>query len=404
MTFYVGDSLKALLSIKLKTRDDHLSDQVSRILVVKVLVVVSMGLSLIWFHSETRCIPPVKSKGKELPAQFIHRGCWAKGFYIYPQLGEHMRKSAYYGIPFELKWNGYRPDDPSQLCRVNEYGGSTDEENCFAMEREYFNQYQWMPMSMLLLSFVFYFPYIVFRMVNTDLINLRSNLKNLQMETNQLAYLYFSQEINSIRRNRLRVIANYGVKCLYIFSNILAMSFLHRLLNDRFYTYGLDWLSWSKGNSTERLYFEKRETPTPGNQLLPIFGMCDLHDVRLDLTTSYTDKMTVVCEMASHAVYQHTLVIIWFLLVFSNAMSIVGLIYYLCNHLRMLQRSKTAKTDCLLFRRYITLREMEYLECIKNIDLAVYAKVNKILDDNLLNNSDETPKIQGGQPIQVLTM
>jgi Innexin. len=179
MTFYVGDSLKALLGIKLKAREDHLSDQVSRILVTKILVVASMGLSLIWFHSETRCIPPVVAKNN-IPPQFLHRGCWAKGLYIYPHLGNYMRKSAYYGIPFDLKMNGHRSSAPDHLCNTEVYEKKS-KGTCQPMEREYFNQHQWFPMYLLLLSFVFYFPYIVFRMVNADMISLRCSLKNLQV-------------------------------------------------------------------------------------------------------------------------------------------------------------------------------------------------------------------------------
>jgi len=198
------------------------------------------------------------------------------------------------------------------------------------------------------------------------------------------------------------MVANYGVKCLYIFSNILAMSILHQLMNEHFYSYGIEWLAWSRGTSAERLYFEARNEPTPGNRILPIFGMCDLYDVRHDATTDYGNKVTVVCEMSSYAVYQHTLVVIWCLLVFSNASAIIGLFYYLGHHLYMVHKAKSTANAGLLFKQYMTLREMEYLECLKDLDLSMYKKVEKILDDNLMN-TDERSKIPF-TPIQVLAM
>ena len=186
MTFYVGESVKALLAIKLKSREDQFSDQVSRILVTKTLVLISTAITVIWFHSETRCIPPVETHHK-IPPQFLHRGCWAKGFYIYPYLADHMRQSVYYGIPPELKMTGIRTDKPDTLCDASDRSEVSD---CVPMKREYFTQYQCFPMYILMLSFFFYLPYMFYRWANMDMIELRSSLRTLQVS---VLFFFFRQ-------------------------------------------------------------------------------------------------------------------------------------------------------------------------------------------------------------------
>lgn len=217
-----------------------------------------------------------------------------------------------------------------------------------------------------------------------------------------------------MRQDRFRVMCNYAVKCMYIISNVMAMSFLHKFLNNRFYPYGFEWLSWYQGTSSERFYYEKRTEPIPMNRLLPVFGMCDMYDVRHDLTTRYANKVTVVCEIAAHAIYQHVLIMIWFILVFSNVVSILGLIYYLFNHLRMLQKTKTKKGTLLLqhSRQELTLRQMEYLESIRSIDLAVFSKVIKMLEEKVTStpaqhqhqNGDVKTNSHNQFPLKVLSV
>lgn len=68
----------------------------------------------------------------------------------------------------------------------------------------------------------------------------------------------------------------------------------------------------------------------------------------------------------------------------------------------MMHKAKGTTNAGLLFKRYMTLREMEYLECVRDLDLSMYTKVVKILDDNLLNAEDR-PKVPF-QPIHVLPM
>ena len=228
-----------------------------------------------------------------------------------------------------------------------------------------------------------------------------------QIETDEVFKTYFSRDAKRMSEDRFRVMCNYAVKCLYVISNVMAMSFLHKFLNNRFYSYGLEWMSWYQGSTSERFFYETREEPIPGNRLLPVFGMCDLYDVRHDLTTRYANKVTVVCEISAHAIYQHVLIMIWFILVFSNVVSILGLIYYLFNHLRMLQKTKVKKGTLLLQhgRRELTLRQIEYLECIKSIDLAIHSKITKMLEEKTTSNHRKNQHQNGDAktyPLKVL--
>lgn len=179
MGFDPGDTLRALLVVKIKPRHDSYTDQISRIVVTKIFILASIIMSVDWFHGEMNCIPP---KSSTLPLDFIHKGCWVRGFYVYPHLAEHMRKSAYYGVPAELKNDGYLYNDPSHMCSTKQFQGkrSADGKNelCVPMEKEYYTQYQWMPFCVSFLGFLFYFPYMVFRIANTDIISLKWNLRN----------------------------------------------------------------------------------------------------------------------------------------------------------------------------------------------------------------------------------
>ena len=45
------------------------------------------------------------------------------------------------------------------------------------MTRQYYLQYQWMPFYIASLSILFYMPYIIFRIINTDIISLKTTLE-----------------------------------------------------------------------------------------------------------------------------------------------------------------------------------------------------------------------------------
>lgn len=173
----IEDNVKDYINVKLKNRQDDFTDQMSRIIVTKLLIVCSLILGLVWFHDETNCIPPT-TEHPMLPKEFMHKGCWIKGFYVFPHLANHMDQTAYYGIPLNLKMDGYRVGDESMLCNTADSRNANDETTCIPMPKEYFTQYQWMPFYLFALAFLFHYPYIVFRISNTDMSSLRCNMRN----------------------------------------------------------------------------------------------------------------------------------------------------------------------------------------------------------------------------------
>ena len=180
-----GDTLRALFSVRNKQRHDSYTDQFSHIVVTKIFMLASLVIGVDWFHGEMHCIPPESST---LPEDFIHKGCWVRGFYVFPHLADHIRRSSYYGIPSDLKYDGYLYNNPSHLCSTVQLKGKKTltggHDICIPMEKEFYTQYQWMPFCIIFMGFLFYMPYMVFRGANTDIISLKTNLRN------QVCFLY----------------------------------------------------------------------------------------------------------------------------------------------------------------------------------------------------------------------
>jgi len=58
MGFGAGEMLHSMLTIKIKPRHDSVTDQILRIVVVKIFVLASIMMGFGWFLSEIHCIPP----------------------------------------------------------------------------------------------------------------------------------------------------------------------------------------------------------------------------------------------------------------------------------------------------------------------------------------------------------
>ena len=178
MAFYFGDSIHQFVNIKVKERHDSIFDQIPRIFVCKLFILSTMIMSITWFNDEARCIPP-KGDANKLPAYFIHRACWLKGIYVYPQLHEEIEYDvAYYGVPTDLNQDGIlTTTEKKEPCKVYGRYGERNE-NCEPMQREYFHQYKWIPFYVAFLAFLFFYPYMIFKICNSDFIHLKNNLGN----------------------------------------------------------------------------------------------------------------------------------------------------------------------------------------------------------------------------------
>jgi len=184
MSFYFGDSLSQFVTIKVKERHDSIFDQVPRIFVSKVFILSATIMSLFWLTDETRCIPPRDGK---LPSAFIDRACWLKGFYVFPDLHKHVSLTAYYGVPTELDKDGFLKELDGELCRREIY--DDDSPDCVPLKKEFFHQYKWIPFYVAFLAFLFFFPYMIFKMSNYDLLELKDYLRNSNVSIQLLTVL-----------------------------------------------------------------------------------------------------------------------------------------------------------------------------------------------------------------------
>ena len=72
----IASDLKGLLSFStLKSRYDSLSDQYNRILMVRLLLVISVVMMVSWYKDSVHCIVP----GEGLNEEFVSSACWIQG-------------------------------------------------------------------------------------------------------------------------------------------------------------------------------------------------------------------------------------------------------------------------------------------------------------------------------------
>ena len=55
--------------------------------------------------------------------------------------------------------------------------------DCTPMSKQYYLQYQWMPFYVASLAILVYMPYVLFRIVNTDMVSLRTTMKSEKVLT-----------------------------------------------------------------------------------------------------------------------------------------------------------------------------------------------------------------------------
>ncbi|XP_066928294.1 innexin inx2-like [Clytia hemisphaerica] len=385
MADVLAKGVGSFMSVKLKVRHDSFTDQVQRIWMTKVFVVSSIIMFSSRFYDQGMgCIVPESVK---LPNDFVQNGCWIRGFYIYPYLADHMDQSAYYGIPNELRYTGYSRNDPSSLCvapRGRQRRGSTSvHESCIPMQKEYFKQFQWMPYCIFVMAFLFYLPYILFRYTITDIVSLRQNLKSPEINADDYICYYFDHRNNSITKQRIRIFFSYAVKILYIIVNMTIFYILDWSTNYRFKSYGNDWFEFSRLDDAMKHDFDWRSEPTPGNRFLPTFALCDLSAVH---SKTFSVRSTVVCEVSSFLYFQYIFLLLWLFVIMGMCLSALGFIFHMGYHMFLYWTMKHSRSSNLY--NQLTLREMEYLECLRLNDLVLHSRVLKTLIRERVRRSD----------------
>ena len=178
---------------------------------------------------------------------------------------------------------------------------------------------------------------------------------------------------------RVRVIANFFIKLLYVAVNVSTFIVLHGMLQFQFRDYGINWARWARNNAVYTLDYNARTEPTPGNKMLPTFGLCELHEARLDATNEYVNQVKMICEISANVLYQYIFIAIWFLLIISITMSCIGVIINIAGHLIHVVCLSQSETSSKYIYRFLTFRECEYLEFIRRKNLSVYGSVIRAL-------------------------
>lgn len=241
----IVQSLKGILSIKIKSRQDGYTDQFNRLLMTKILLISSVIVAVDYFSDKVTCIQSDKST---LSSTFVHEACWINGFFVYKELEDKMEKSAYFGIPKQIDLDGI--SDTGEPCFTQTLFNTF--QGCKPMTKIYYLHYQYMPFYLGALSVLFYLPYLVFRMVNTDLMSLKSSIKDYQSDPDKLIRNYFNYNVNSQSQLRLKIWWNILVKTLYVFFSMITFYLTDFLLFGNFITYGKDYMIYAMTNTTTR--------------------------------------------------------------------------------------------------------------------------------------------------------
>ena len=79
-----------------------------------------------------------------------------------------------------------------------------------------------------------------------------------------------------------------------VFTNQATPNQPDRSIQFQFRDYGINWARWARDNAVYTLDYTTRTEPTPGNKMLPTFGLCELHEARLDATNEYVNEVGVL--------------------------------------------------------------------------------------------------------------
>lgn len=378
-----------ILKVSSKRRDDGYSDQYNRIFVIKILLVSSIITGVDYFSDSVNCMVP---KTTEHDKAFFNTACWIAGFYIYEEMRDRLDESSYYGIPQRVDFDGIK-EGTNELCHTQDQ--FKEVKDCKPMSRVYYLQYQWMPVYLIVLCCFYYSPYILFRMTNTDMASLRKDIKDAPAtDTTLIIRNYFNYSINALHVLRVRVWGNLAVKLIYIFNGICAFYITDYVLLGRFAGYGTKYLRWHAQNNTLRhVVTFKSQQAQAGGELLPSMGFCDIHEMSLEARVAFHNKNKFICELSPHILYQYVLVVIWFFMVVGIVVATLGALCYIIATIMQFFPYGTSSVKRRLMKT-LTLREIEYLELIKQKDIVKYGDVMRRLRDERFRQANSIIKDQ----------
>ena len=171
MSMAIAGEVKNVLSLKLKSRPDSHSDQFSRIFLVKLMMVGSLVIGLNWYNDKVLCIVP-KSLG--LDDKYVSAACWINGLYVYDEIRNQTDDAAYFGLPREIDKDGRL--DSGVLCSVYD-NSHLPTPGCKPLTKKFFLHYQYLVFYVASLAIWYYSPYILFKIVNSDMLSLKATVR-----------------------------------------------------------------------------------------------------------------------------------------------------------------------------------------------------------------------------------
>ena len=286
--------------------------------------------------------------------------------------------------------------DDGTLCQVDE------DENCMPMEKTFYLQYQWFPLYLVAIGFLFYLPHILFQYMNNDLFSLKKTLEDLikrktkdrtkNFDVEVIVKSYFNYQINPPRHLRWRILANFVQKICYVLVNVVAFYVTDILLDGDFRRYGSEWIAWSKGNNERAYnYTQSRQRRTPGEMLLPTFGICDVLELGIDVKHKLSNKHRFVCEISPNVLHQYVLILLWFFYILGMLVSYVGFIIQIVGHRFTTSGFLTQGSQAKEVYQSLTLRECEYLEYVRTKNIPVYSELIRKLYEKRLSRCANVP-------------
>ncbi|XP_066918029.1 innexin inx2-like [Clytia hemisphaerica] len=368
------ESVWEVIAWRTTTPYDAVTDRYSRVFMPKLFIVSSLVMGFSYFNDKLNCMVNSRLGGLK---EFVQETCWIQGFYIYHEMHTKLNESAYYGIPEYSGYDGIT--GKGQLCSmINRAGGAN--KICTPMTKRYFLHYQWLPFYVCSLAIFYFFPYMMFKAGNSDIISLVDIVKNGSLrDVDKITNNYFNYKISSRSKMKMLIWFNFFVKVLYIVINICGFKLTDYTMDGRFIDYGLDWLKWNDVPNHIAHDIVKTGVPKPGDYFLPSVGMCEVHEALNDKRGIYIDKHKVVCEISQNIRYQYIFIILWFFFAVGVCISALGLLHFLyltAKSFFWVYSPKIFETQLSnKVHAQLTLREMEYLEKIQRLDITMYGEI-----------------------------
>ena len=315
--------------------------------------------------------------------------------YVYKELQHRDDPVAYFGMPMNLDNEGMI-EGTRDLCHMTPKLDSPPSPNCKQMTKTFYLQYQWLPFLIGGLALLYFIPYLVFLHGNRDLRKLKDLVKssedpNLPKTIAKNFFHVYNPRMNPNRFLFLHILANLFSKLLYVVAHVVSVLSLNFVLNNDYIWYGIKWLQWTQlDNSAAYDYMGARETPKPGNVLLPPFGYCEMIESAKDVKISLSNRHKFVCELSQHVLYQYCLFVLWLAIALGIVVTFFGIIQCLLHYVFLAISGSCGRLTSRKLSKKIRFREVEYLDYLRQKDVGLLEEVMEVLEDRLEQRSPPT--------------